>query len=519
MPDQLQLRGGTTTEHNSFTGALREVTVDTTKKTLVVHDGASAGGTALMKESGGNAASTVGIGVGGANKLTINSDGHVDIASNLDCAAGIDVTGAITGTGDLTIDTNTLHVDSSDNRVGIGTASPAQRLVVNAGSDNSDVAVFTGGDNSRGLKITTSATSNTNDSVVTFNAQTASHGTLAFAVANGSEAMRIDSSGNVGIGTSNPQTKLHLDMGAGGLPAIRLQHSSSGNDIFEITGGLSGVSNSGFGIRDVDENAYRFVIDSSGNVGIGTTSMANKLEVVGTIQANVSANTASYTQAFNITNAVNADFNVHLKTNSTSIGSSTNTPLCFHTGGSANTKMLIDSSGRVGIGTSIQDHLLHVKGSSAVLKIDHTGSGDTTGVVMRHARGGLSGFNGKMISFIGNDSTEEGSIVIHTTTTAYNTSSDYRLKENEVAISDPIIRLKQLKPYTFNFKKDPNVKVDGFFAHEVSSVVPIAVTGEKDAVNDDGSIKPQGIDQSKLVPLLVAAVQELTAKVEALEAA
>jgi len=205
--------------------------------------------------------------------------------------------------------------------------------------------------------------------------------------------------------------------------------------------------------------------------------------------------------------------------NADSSGGSTSLSFGTSNSGTLATAMTINSSGRVGIGTTIPDHLLHVKGSSAVLKIDHTGSGDTTGVVMRHGRGGLSGFNGKMISFIGNDSTEEGSIVIHTTTTAYNTSSDYRLKENEVAISDAITRLRQLKPYTFNFKKDPDVKVDGFFAHEVSSVVPIAVTGEKDAVNDDGSIKPQGIDQSKLVPLLVAAVQELTAKVEALEAA
>ena len=77
MPDQLQLRGGTTTEHNSFTGAAREVTVDTTKKTLVVHDGSQAGGTALMKESGANAASTVQIGSGGVNALTI--DGSQDI--------------------------------------------------------------------------------------------------------------------------------------------------------------------------------------------------------------------------------------------------------------------------------------------------------------------------------------------------------------------------------------------------------------------------------------------------------
>ena len=83
MPDQLQLRGGTTTEHNSFTGALREVTVDTTKKTLVVHDGASAGGTALMKESGGNAASSVGIGTGGTNAINIDSSQRVGIVQQI----------------------------------------------------------------------------------------------------------------------------------------------------------------------------------------------------------------------------------------------------------------------------------------------------------------------------------------------------------------------------------------------------------------------------------------------------
>jgi hypothetical protein len=182
-------------------------------------------------------------------------------------------------------------------------------------------------------------------------------------------------------------------------------------------------------------------------------------------------------------------------------------------------RMRINSSGKVGIGTTIQDHLLHVKGSSAVLKIDHTSTGDTKGVVMRHARGGLSGFTGKMISFIGNDNTEEGSIVIGTTATAFNTSSDYRLKENEVAISDGITRLKQLKPYIFNFKKDPDTTVDGFFAHEVQSVVPEAITGTKDEVDSDNNPVYQGIDQSKLVPLLVAAVQELITKVETLEAA
>ena len=137
---------------------------------------------------------------------------------------------------------------------------------------------------------------------------------------------------------------------------------------------------------------------------------------------------------------------------------------------------------------------------------------------MRHGRGGLSGFSGKMISFRGNDNTEEGSIVIGTTNTAFNTSSDYRLKENEVTISDGITRLKTLKPYTFNFKKDPDVKVDGFFAHEVSSVVPVAVTGTKDQVDSDDNPVYQQIDQAKLVPLLTAALQEAIAKIETLEA-
>lgn len=104
-----------------------------------------------------------------------------------------------------------------------------------------------------------------------------------------------------------------------------------------------------------------------------------------------------------------------------------------------------------------------------------------------------------------------GTIATNGSATSYNTSSDYRLKENEVAVSDGIERLKQLKPYKFNFKTDVDTTVDGFFAHEVSSVVPEAITGEKDGE------EMQSIDQSKLVPLLVAAVQELTTRLEALE--
>lgn len=110
-----------------------------------------------------------------------------------------------------------------------------------------------------------------------------------------------------------------------------------------------------------------------------------------------------------------------------------------------------------------------------------------------------------------------GSIQTNASATAYLTSSDYRLKENVSAISDGIARLKQLKPSRFNFIVDPDHIVDGFIAHEVQAVVPEAVGGEKDAVDEYGNMVPQGIDQSKLVPLIVAALHELEARVAALE--
>ena len=122
------------------------------------------------------------------------------------------------------------------------------------------------------------------------------------------------------------------------------------------------------------------------------------------------------------------------------------------------------------------------------------------------------------IRFFNSSGSGVGGINANTSSTTYNTSSDYRLKENEIAISDGIARLKQLKPYKFNFKTEPDKTVDGFFAHEVSSVVPEATTGEKDAVDENGDIKAQGIDQSKLVPLLTSALQEAITKIETLEA-
>jgi hypothetical protein len=132
-----------------------------------------------------------------------------------------------------------------------------------------------------------------------------------------------------------------------------------------------------------------------------------------------------------------------------------------------------------------------------------------------------------------------GTIQMNGSATAYNTSSDYRLKENVNYDFDATSRLKQLKPARFNFKADADTTVDGFIAHEVSSIVPEAISGEKDAVkvwkngeelpegvsvgdnklDADGNtiMDIQGIDQSKLVPLLVKTIQELEARITELE--
>ena len=143
------------------------------------------------------------------------------------------------------------------------------------------------------------------------------------------------------------------------------------------------------------------------------------------------------------------------------------------------------------------------------------------------------------------DGTTVGSISCNASATAFNTSSDYRIKENVDYSWDATTRLKQLKPARFNFIVDEtNTLVDGFIAHEVSGIVPEAITGEKDAVETwtsdevnngdapdgvsagankldaDGNTIPvmQGIDQSKLVPLLVKTIQELEARITALQA-
>jgi len=159
-------------------------------------------------------------------------------------------------------------------------------------------------------------------------------------------------------------------------------------------------------------------------------------------------------------------------------------------------------------------HFYNGLSGRASMSIYHGTDADEPGLIMRHGRAGANSgaYTGKYIQFRSSDGNERGSVTGNNGVTNFNTSSDYRLKENEVTISDAISKVKQLKPYTFNFKVTPDQKVDGFFAHEAREVIPYAVMGEKDAED------MQQMDYGKLTPLLTAALQEAITEIESLKA-
>ena len=149
-------------------------------------------------------------------------------------------------------------------------------------------------------------------------------------------------------------------------------------------------------------------------------------------------------------------------------------------------------------------------------KTSYSSGSGFTNMTYRKLNSTLSYTPETVVSFQWN-TTQKGSISMNAYSTQYNTSSDYRLKENEVLLTNGIQRVKQLQPKRFNFIGFADQTLDGFFAHEVSSIVPEAVTGEKDAVDENNNPIHQSIDQSKIVPLLTAALKEAIAKIEDLE--
>ena len=246
--------------------------------------------------------------------------------------------------------------------------------------------------------------------------------------------------------------------------------------------------------------------DSSGNVGIGTSSPAGKFHAEGTNSGIVIDTSTAYTPVIKASGALS-----DLKLAAVGNGG------LFLIDVNGAERMRIDSSGNVLVGTTGTSPL-----DSGRLRVYN--NADQDAIKTYQATSGATCLWNRIdstssyFSVFRYQNTTVGTITTNGSSTSYNTSSDYRLKENVIEVTDGIDRVKLLKPSRFNFIADPDKTVDGFLAHEVQDVVPEAITGTKDAVDADGNPKYQGIDQSKLVPLLTAALQEAITKIETLEA-
>jgi len=384
-----------------------------------------------------------------------------------------------------------------------------------------DTIVNAGGDNDSGIDLAT------NDNI-------------KFNIA-GSQKAIIDSSGNVGIGTTSPQSNLHvtgtakvatgnsqgiLGLGEGNGTTVNVglwrgaanAPTSDGN--FLNLGGYDGIvfaaSNAAIGSQ-----TERMRINSSGAVMIGTTSSPNNapLLIHCATDDNIRIKQETHAAIQGVNDAANAFVALKIDGNDLLLNSQSREDVLIGC-----TALPSDSVGGAGFESAGDDRM--------ILNLSSTTTSNRNVVVFRNPNGAV------------------GTINTSGTTTGFNTSSDYRLKENVVTDWDATSRLKKLKPSRFNFKADKDTTVDGFLAHEVSSIVPVAVSGEKDETQDLGTIKDkdgnvisenvletqtkkddgqtwtktktedvyQGIDQSKLVPLLTKALQEAIAKIETLEA-
>ena len=338
--------------------------------------------------------------------------------------------------GDIKFDTDTLFIDSSANRVGIGTTTPDTPLHIEDGDVTVGNSTATG-DNKLIFK---------NTSATLAEIRAADTGTGAGALLftnNGSERMRIDQDGDVGIGTTSPVTNSNY-------ATLTISDTTGGQTHYKSTGG--------------SVTAYIGADSSSSGIGYLATE--------------------------------------------------TNHPLLFRTNNTE--RMRIDSSGNLLVGTTstttqTDGFRVFPTGSDGGTLVECFNDDNGTALIV-----GRGGGNGEAVRFY-RGSTEVGSIDVTTTSTSYGTSSDYRLKENVTDVTDGITRVKQLSPKRFNFIADADTTVDGFLAHEAQAVVPEAVTGTHNEVDDDGNAVMQGIDQSKLVPLLTAALKEAITKIETLE--
>jgi hypothetical protein len=361
--------------------------------------------------------------------------------------------------------------------------------------------------------------------------------------------------GYVGIGTTSPGHKLEV-IGRTKITesgdALRINSSDANGSYatWQNNGTAIGYVGSGYHLWSSPNNiatslgiraqtrldlgiqaSVHMTILSSGNVGIQNTSPGALLDVGATIHPNTTGIDVTGVNCIGLNTADNHNWlpytdgnNYYSADNHTFRGGTNNGP----------NYMVINSSGNVGIGNTAPQTTLHTGPTTTITNVftarfaasNFFASGgnsmfyvpDTAANIMMF---GSNQFGTNQIEFYhknpGTSQAYVGRISTSGSATSYVTSSDYRLKENIIPLSDSISRINQLKPSRFNFIEEPGKVVDGFIAHEVQDIVPEAIVGEKDEVDEEGGIIPQGIDQAKLVPLLVAAVQELEARVKELE--
>jgi hypothetical protein len=355
----------------------------------------------------------------------------------------------------------------------------------------------------------------------------ASAGYMFFSTA-ASEQMRITSSGNVGIGTSSPSVKLQISANGGsgdGAQLFRITDTNTANGYGPATltfgnlnhfapaptmaiAGTNGIS---FCVGDGSDFATqrKVLIDSSGNVGIGTNGPTAKLHVYGgsnnQFKVESSGAEANFTLAGTSYGQINNSVGDWYLTNDTS------NSIIFRT--ASTERMRITGGGNLLAGTTTADGQISVERSGGNVITAKQNSAGGWCYKSNAANNSSSFFH---IEFLA-AGTAVGSITSTTSTTSYVTTSDYRLKENVAPMTDALDKVVQLKPCTYTWKSDGS-KGQGFIAHELAEIVPDCVNGEKDAVNKDGSIKPQGIDTSFLVATLTAAIQELKTELDSVKA-
>jgi len=261
---------------------------------------------------------------------------------------------------------------------------------------------------------------------------------------------------------------------------------------------------------DLTVDTTTLKVDSTNNrVGVGTASPSTALDVVGNAMIDQGSNGGN-TLSLDRTSASGSLGLFYNGTQSGLIDAASNGGFNFYVGSTPALMMSVNNIGSMELGNRSYGS----GGYGTVLTLRYAGGGTQYGINFLP-----DADSAQACSFFNASGANIGAITLNASSTVYATSSDYRLKENVSATWDATTRLKQLNPVRFNFIAEPDVTVDGFLAHEAQVVVPESISGTKDAVDEDGNPVYQGIDQSKLVPLLVKTIQELEARITALETA